>query len=114
MSTSDIILIVIAVLSIIVLIGLLGDNKKPKKQNGLKLVINRKKAQQSLIEWIDNEIKDNGEDAIYCCAPCIGKNSWTLKEYRDAVINDTPMEGCKNNPIDDYINLLKWKEKNVL
>lgn len=112
MNTSDIILIIINVISIIVLIGLLGGNKKPKKQDGLKLVINRKEAQKTLLEWVDNEIKDKGEDAIYCCAPCIGKNNWTLKEYRNAVVNDAPMEGCKNNPIDDYINLLKWKQEN--
>ena len=76
------------------------------------LIINRKEAQKSLIEWVDNEIKDKGEDAIYCCAPCVGKNKWTLKEYRNAVVKDVPMEGCKNNPIDDYINLLKWKQEN--
>ena len=115
MSTSDIILnviIVIITVLIMALIGFFNSNKKPKKQDGLKLVINRKEAQKTLLEWVDNEIKDRGEDAIYCCAPCIGKNKWTLKEYRNAVVNDTPMEGCKNNPIDDYINLLKWKQEN--
>lgn len=74
-------------------------------------MISREEAKRQCLEWVDKEILEKGEDSIYCLAPSIGKNSWTLKEYRDAVINDVPMEGCIDNPIDDYLNYIKWKEE---
>lgn len=74
-------------------------------------MITREEAQKQCLEWLDKEISEKGEDAIFCLAPQIGKNSWTLKECREAVAKDIPMEGWTDNLIDDYINLIKWKEE---
>jgi hypothetical protein len=44
--------------------------------------------------------------------PQLGKNSWTWKEYKEAVINDTDLENCKDsNPIDAVLNLEKCKKE---
>lgn len=69
----------------------------------------RKEAQSAMLEFLDKEIAENGEDSIFLMSPMKGKNSWTLKECKESVIRDEAMEGGINL-IDDLIAYYKWKE----
>lgn len=72
----------------------------------------RKELQAWLLDEIDLLIKTEGENAIFCQAPKTGKNSWTIKEYRNAVENDTTMDEYYINPIDEFIAYLKFCKNN--
>ena len=74
-------------------------------------MITREEAKKILLESVQKEIKKHGEDAIALMSPCIGKCSWTWKEYKDAVENDTNLENTSMNPIDTYLRYVAWKEK---
>ena len=72
----------------------------------------RNEAQRSLLSWIDQEIGVNGENGCFISSAKIGKNCWTLKEAREAVINDTELkESGGVNLIDDLLALEKQKTK---
>lgn len=72
----------------------------------------RKEAQEILLKSVEKEIAKHGEDALAVAMPRKGKNSWTWKEYKEAVINDTDLEGCEySNPIDSVLRLDKWKKE---
>jgi hypothetical protein len=72
----------------------------------------RIEAQQYLLKEVEKEILEHGEDGIALMCPQPGKNFWTWKEYKEAVINDTDLESCKDsNPIDAVLNLEKWKKE---
>lgn len=68
----------------------------------------RVEAQSVAIRWADKEIEARGAGAIFCRAPQPGKNVWTLREFREAAINDTSLVGCGMNPVDDIISLDLW------
>jgi hypothetical protein len=44
-------------------------------------------------------------------APQRGKNTWTNQEVMDSILNDTPLEGCNDNLIDQIIALDKWAQE---
>jgi hypothetical protein len=44
-------------------------------------------------------------------APQLGKNTWTLKEARESIINDATLENSNSNLIDGIINLYEYKKK---
>lgn len=69
----------------------------------------RKQIQEIALKLFDRDMrKDNKkDDDIFMCAPQIGKNSWTYKEYRDALANDVPLEDG-TNPLDLMINYEKY------
>ena len=72
----------------------------------------RIEAQQYLLKEVEKEILEHGENGIALQCPKPGKNSWTWKEYKEAVVNDTDLEGCEDsNPIDAFLNLEEWKKK---
>ena len=72
----------------------------------------RIEAQQYLLKEVEKEILEHGEDGIALMCPQPRKNFWTWKEYKEAVINDTDLENCKDsNPIDAVLNLDKWKKE---
>ena len=71
----------------------------------------REEAQTYLINWIDNEIKEKGENAVALVSPKKGKDYWTYKEYKEAVINDTCLEDSNENPIDTVLNYDKYLVK---
>lgn len=74
----------------------------------------RQEAQNSLLRWIDEEIAKCGENENFMASPKIGKNSWSLKEARESVINDVELEDSGTNLIDDLLNLEKWhNERNI-
>lgn len=68
----------------------------------------RQEIQQWCIEEYDILIKKYGEDHIYMRAPVTGKSTWTLKELRESVVNDTNPEGCDVNDIDLIIRYLEY------
>lgn len=72
----------------------------------------RIEAQQYLLKEVEKEILEHGEDGIALQCPKLGKNSWTWKEYKEAVVNDTDLEGCEDsNPIDTLLDLDNWRKE---
>ena len=72
----------------------------------------RKEIQKELLAMIDAEISERGEDAIALMLPNRGKDHWTYKEVREAIVNDNYLDGLDNsNPIDGAIRYYKWKEE---
>ena len=70
----------------------------------------REQAKKILLISIEKEIKKHGENAPALMSPKIGKNLWTYKEYKEAVINDTDLEDCEDsNPIDSLINYENYR-----
>lgn len=70
----------------------------------------REQAKQILLKDVEKNIKKFGEDADAILMTRIGKNSWTWKEYKEAVINDTDLEGCKDsNPIDMLLDYEEYR-----
>jgi len=61
----------------------------------------REEAKQILLQQFENDIKKHGEDGIALMSPRVGKDHWTYKECKEAVVNDTDLEDCEDsNPID--------------
>lgn len=83
----------------------------PLQGKRLKLTLmTRKEAQKAILKMVNEEIKKHGENAIFCASPQRGKNAWTYKEFKEAVIADKPLEnGGENTPIDDYLNFERYK-----
>ena len=70
----------------------------------------REQAKQILLKDVEKNIKKFGEDTVAVMSPMPGKNSWTWKEYKEAVINDTDLEGCKDsNPIDMLLDYEEYR-----
>jgi hypothetical protein len=70
----------------------------------------REQAKQILLKSLEKEIKKHGENTVAVMSPMPGKNSWTYKEYKEAVINDTDLEGCEDsNPIDSLIRYDEYR-----
>ena len=74
----------------------------------------RDEAKQIALKSIEEEIEKNGENHIFIAAPQLGKNSWTLKECKEAILNDKPLENTDNNLIDGIINLDKYLREHNL
>ena len=70
--------------------------------------MDREAAKKLLLKSVDKEIKKHGEDAIAMMSPRRGKCSWTWKEYKEAIINDTSLAEIDDNPIDDILNFNKY------
>ena len=73
----------------------------------------REQAKKYLLQYVEDSISEHGENGIALLCPKIGKCSWSWKEYKEAVVNDTDLEDCENsNPIDGILKLDKYlKEK---
>lgn len=70
--------------------------------------MDRETAKKLLIKSVDKEIKKYGENAIAIASPKKGKNSWTWKEYKEAIVNDTSLKEIDYNPIDSILRLDKY------
>ena len=70
----------------------------------------RTKAKELALEMVNEEIAKYGEDHIIMRAPQRGKNSWTAKEIKESIINDTIPEGCSSNVIDDILHYHEYYE----
>lgn len=73
-----------------------------------KDMLTREEARQMALIDIEKEISKYGEDHVMCCCPMPGKNSWTAKEYKEAILKDKCLENTNSKPIDDYLKLEKW------
>lgn len=72
----------------------------------------RKEAKQIALKTINEEIKKYGENYVYMQSPKIGKNTWTLKEAKESILNDTTLENTNTNLIDGIIELDKFLKEN--
>lgn len=77
----------------------------------------RKEAQNLCLKWLEEDMEKNNRtlDDICVMSPHIGKDSWTYREYKEAVVNDKPLCGLENEttktPIDDILNFEKYKKE---
>ena len=68
----------------------------------------RNEAKQIALDAINKEIELHGEDYIYMLAPQRGKNSWTLREAKESILEDKELENSNTNLIDGILNLDKY------
>lgn len=66
-------------------------------------MLTREEARQIGLKCLEGK----ADDEIYCQAPKPPKNVWTVKEFREALINDTELENHEN-PIDGLIHLEEY------
>lgn len=72
----------------------------------------REEAKQIALKTINEEIKKHGENYVYMQSPKRGKNTWTLKEAKESILNDTTLEDTNINLIDGIIELDKFLKEN--
>ena len=71
----------------------------------------RNEAKQIALNAINKEIELHGEDYIYMLAPQRGKNSWTLREAKESILEDKELENSNTNLIDGILNLDKYMKE---
>jgi len=71
----------------------------------------RNEAKQIALNAINKEIELHGEDYIYMLAPQRGKNSWTLWEAKESILEDKELENSGLNLIDGILNLDKYMKE---
>ena len=71
----------------------------------------RDEAKQIALDAINKEIELHGEDYIYMLAPQKGKNSWTLREAKESILEDKELENSGSNLIDGILNLDKYMKE---
>lgn len=71
----------------------------------------REEAKVNALKLIDDYILKYGGDEISMMCPQPGKNVWTWKEEREAVLKDVPCENRGDNLIDSILLYEKWKEE---
>ena len=73
-------------------------------------MITREQAKQiTLLSTKDLMKKDNKTlDDICIMSPCMGKDSWTYREFFEAVENDKCLDESNINPIDTMLNYEKY------
>lgn len=71
----------------------------------------RDEAKEIALKAIKKEIELHGEDYIYMLAPQKGKNSWTLREAKESIIEDKELENSNTNLIDGILNLDKYMKE---
>ena len=72
----------------------------------------REEARQMALELIDSEIAKHGGDKVFIACPKPGKNSWTLDEVREAVVNDTRTEGGIDF-VQDVLDYCEYKKLHI-
>ena len=71
----------------------------------------REEIKETLLQILKDTADKMGMDSVYMACPRPGKNSWTVREYIEAVEQDKCLEEGAN-PIDDVINLEKYLNEN--
>jgi hypothetical protein len=71
----------------------------------------RDEAKQIALNAINKEIELHGEDYICVLAPQKGKNSWTLREAKESILEDKKLENSGSNLIDGILNLDKYMKE---
>lgn len=69
--------------------------------------MNREQAKKIGLYYITRWAEQHGWDSVYLAAPKIGKNTWTAREYKDALEQDKCLEE-KSNPIDMILDLERY------
>jgi hypothetical protein len=70
-------------------------------------MLTREEAKEYYLKMLNKEIEEHGEDFIFVRATKIGKNTWTVGEFKKAIENNINPEEYGTNPIDD---LLRYDE----
>ena len=70
-------------------------------------MLTREEAKEYYLKMLNKEIEEHGEDFIFVRATKIGKNTWTVGEFKKAIENNINPEEYSTNPIDD---LLRYDE----
>jgi hypothetical protein len=70
-------------------------------------MLTREEAKEYYLKLLNKEIEEHGEDFIFVSATKIGKNTWTVGEFKKAIENNINPEEYSTNPIDD---LLRYDE----
>ena len=71
----------------------------------------RGEAKHIALDAINKEIELHGEDYTYMFAPQKGKNSWTLRETKESILEDKELENSGSNLIDGILNLDKYMKE---
>ena len=71
----------------------------------------RDEAKKIALDSINKEIELHGEDDIFMMSPMRGKNSWTLREAKESIMDDKCLENTDCNLIDDTLKFYKWKKE---
>ena len=71
----------------------------------------RDNAKKIALDSINKEIELRGEDSIFMMSPMRGKNSWTLREAKESIMEDKCLENTDCNLIDDTLKFYKWKKE---
>ena len=71
----------------------------------------RDEAKQIALKAIEKEIELHGENYIYLAAPQQGKNSWTLREAKESILENKKIENSNTNLIDGILNLEKYMKE---
>ena len=77
--------------------------KQKKQSEQYKKDVEKEQAQKIALEMVNKEIEKYGEEYIIMMIPKPGKNTWTAKEIKESIINDTIPDGCTTNFIDDIL-----------
>lgn len=79
----------------------------------------RKEAQEIGLKWIEDEMSRDAKelDDICLMSPRRGKDHWTYREFKKALLNDEPLDGMENEtkltPVDDIIRYYEYKKRRV-
>jgi hypothetical protein len=71
----------------------------------------RNEAKEIALNAINKEIELHGEEHIYMLAPQRGKNSWTLREAKESILEDKELKNSNTNLIDGILNLDKYMKE---
>ena len=71
----------------------------------------RDEAKKIALNAINKEIELHGEDYVYMMTPQPGKNSWTLREAKESILEDKELEISGSNLIDGILNLDKYMKE---
>lgn len=63
------------------------------------------------LDAINKEIELHGEDYVYMMSPQKGKNSWTLREAKESILEDKELENSGSNLVDGILNLDKYMKE---
>ena len=65
----------------------------------------RGEAKQIALDAINKEIELHGEDYVYMMSPQKGKNSWTLREAKESILEDKELETVALTSLMEYLTL---------
>ena len=77
----------------------------------------REEAKELCLKLLEEDMEKNNKslDDVFLMSPRRGKDSWTYGEYKEAVINDKPLDGLdtEKTPIDDMLNYQRYLKEHM-